>query len=93
MEAVKRKLLPIGIENFEQMITDNYYYLDKTLMIKDLLDRGGYVNLFTRPRRFGKSLNISMLQHFFDNLMSDQAHLFNGLAISKVNGYLHPWLL
>ena len=83
MKEVKRKLLPIGIENFEQMITNNYYYIDKTLMIRDLLDRGGYVNLFTRPRRFGKSLNISMLQYFFDHLVADKAHIFNELAISN----------
>jgi len=84
MEDVQTKKIPIGIEDFEQMITNNYYYVDKTLMIKDLLDKGGYVNLFTRPRRFGKSLNISMLQYFFDNLMADKASIFDGLNISKV---------
>ena len=75
--------LPIGVEFFDDMIEKGYYYVDKTLLIKDLLDTGGAVNLFTRPRRFGKSLNISMLQHFFDNLMADKAQLFDGLAISQ----------
>ena len=84
MEEISRKALPIGVEEFDDMIKD-YYYVDKTLLIKDILDKKGKVNLFTRPRRFGKSLNISMLQHFFDNLMADQAHLFNGLDISKVS--------
>ena len=78
-----RLKLPIGIEYFEKMIVNNYYYVDKTLMIKELIDKGGEVNLFTRPRRFGKSLNISMLQHFFDNLMADKSFVFDGLNISK----------
>jgi len=77
--------IPIGIEDFEAMIVKGYYYVDKTLMIKDLLDKKGYVNLFTRPRRFGKSLNISMLQYFFDNLLGDKASIFAGLNISKAD--------
>ena len=79
----KLKPLPIGVEFFDDMIEKGYYYVDKTLLIKDLLDTGGAVNLFTRPRRFGKSLNISMLQHFFDNLMADKVQLFDGLNISQ----------
>ena len=75
------RALPIGVENFEKMITKNYYYVDKTLMIKELLDKLGDVNLFTRPRRFGKSLNISMLQYFFDNQLVDKKDIFNGLKI------------
>ena len=85
MEEVRKKALPIGVEDFELMIADNYYYADKTLMIKEILDKRGYVNLFTRPRRFGKSLNISMLQHFFDNLLEDKSHVFDGLNISCVD--------
>ena len=54
-----QKKLPIGIENFEDMIKENYYYVDKTGLIKQLLNEHGLVNLFTRPRRFGKSLNMS----------------------------------
>ena len=61
-----RKKLPIGIENFETMIREDYYYVDKTGLIADLLNAGGLVTLFTRPRRFGKSLNMSMLEQFFD---------------------------
>jgi len=80
---MKYKALPIGVENFEQMVEkeQNYYYVDKTLMIRDLLDKGGYVNLFTRPRRFGKSLSISMIQYFFDKQMIDKKHAFDGLKI------------
>jgi len=73
--------LPIGIENFEKMIKEGYYYIDKTLLIKELLDKKAEVNLFTRPRRFGKSLNISMLQYFFDNTLKEKAFLFDGLKI------------
>ena len=78
-----KKALPIGIEFFDDMIINDYYYVDKTLLIRDVLDKKGSVNLFTRPRRFGKSLNISMLQCFFDNLMADKASLFDGLNISQ----------
>ena len=76
-----QKKLPIGIENFEDMIKENYYYVDKTGRIKQLLNEHGLVNLFTRPRRFGKSLNMSMLKYFFE-IGNDQA-IFEGLEISK----------
>ena len=59
------KPLPIGVDDFKKLIDENYYYVDKTLLIKELLDNKGEVNLFTRPRRFGKTLNMSMLQYFF----------------------------
>ena len=81
--STMKKALPIGVEFFDDMIVNDYYYVDKTLLIKDILDKKGSVNLFTRPRRFGKSLNISMLQCFFDNLMADKASLFDGLNISQ----------
>ena len=77
------KPLPVGVDNFEKMITEDYYYVDKTLFIKDTLDVKGEVTLFTRPRRFGKSLNISMLQYFFDNTLKEHAHIFDGLLKSK----------
>lgn len=78
----KRKLkLPIGIENFEKLRTEGFYYIDKTAMIKELLENWGEVNLFTRPRRFGKSLNMSMLKYFFD-LNTDKS-IFDGLKISQ----------
>lgn len=62
-----KKVIPIGIDNFKEIITGGYYYVDKTLLIKELLDLTVKVNLFTRPRRFGKTLNLSMLQAFFEN--------------------------
>jgi hypothetical protein len=77
---LEAKPLPIGIEDFERVIHDNYYYVDKTLFIRELLDRKALVNLFTRPRRFGKSLNLSMLQHFFE-ISQDSTSLFKKLKI------------
>lgn len=58
--------LPIGVESFEEIRTDGFYYVDKTKLIEELLNQWGKVNLFTRPRRFGKSLNMSMLRSFFE---------------------------
>ena len=58
--------LPMGIEDFQEMRTSGYYYIDKTGMIRDLLENMGKVTLFTRPRRFGKTLNMSMLKYFFE---------------------------
>ena len=78
---MKFKPLPIGIDSFERIINDEYYYVDKTLFIKELLDYKGGVNLFTRPRRFGKTLNISMLQYFFEKTEKDNSYLFEGLKI------------
>lgn len=77
----EKKRLPVGLENFEQIINDNYYYVDKTDLISELLRNGGMVNLFTRPRRFGKTLNMSMLEQFF-SIERDQS-IFDGLEISK----------
>ena len=77
----EKKRLPIGLENFEQIIKENYYYVDKTGLISELLRNGGMVNLFTRPRRFGKTLNMSMLEHFF-SIEGDRS-IFEGLKISK----------
>ena len=78
---MEKKKLPVGIENFEELIENNYYYVDKTLLIKDIINTGGKVTLFTRPRRFGKSLNMSMLEKFF-NVEGDKS-IFDGLEISK----------
>ena len=61
-----KKALPIGVDNFKKIIESGYYYVDKTMMIKELLDLKREVNLFTRPRRFGKTLNLSMLRYFLD---------------------------
>ena len=73
--------LPIGVENFEEIITKGYYYVDKTLLIKDLIDLRAKVNLFTRPRRFGKTLNMSMLRYFFEKSDKDRSRLFAGTKI------------
>ena len=56
--------IPIGVENFKRLVDEDYYFADKTLLIKDLLDTKAAVSLFTRPRRFGKTLNMSMLRYF-----------------------------
>ena len=78
---IVRKKLPIGIENFEEFFSEDFYYVDKTLFIKELLQNWGKVNLFTRPRRFGKTLNMSMLKCFFE-IGRDPA-LFDGLKIAQ----------
>ena len=86
-EAVMAKHpLPIGIDNFEKLITNDYYYVDKTLLIKDLLDHKGEANLFARPGQFGKTLNMSMIRCFFENTGDEERNkrnqeLFSGLKI------------
>ena len=86
---MEHKPLPIGVDNFEKLITRGYYFVDKTMFIKELLDKKGDVNLFTRPRRFGKTLNMSMLQYFFEDSRKengeklDHAYLFEGLQIME----------
>lgn len=65
------KPLPIGIDNFQMLITRGYYFIDKSLLIKDLIDNKASVNLFTRPRRFGKTLNISMFQYYFEDMRDE----------------------
>ena len=76
----KETKLPIGIENFEKIRNEGFYYVDKTGLIRELLDNWGEVNLFTRPRRFGKSLNMSMLKYFFE--YGCDSTLFDGLKIA-----------
>ena len=76
-----KKKLPVGIEDFEEIRTEGFYYIDKTGLIRDLLNNWGKVNLFTRPRRFGKTLNMSMMKNFFE-IGADKT-LFDGLTISK----------
>ena len=73
--------LPIGLDSFEKIRTNDFYYVDKTLFIKELLENWGEVNQFTRPRRFGKSLNMSMLKSFFE--VGGDPALFDGLKISR----------
>ena len=88
-EMRDKKPLPIGIDDFKTIIEDDYYYADKTKMIESLLDDGAGVTLFTRPRRFGKTLNMSMLNYFF-NLKNKEENrkLFENLYISK-NKYMN----
>ena len=75
--------LPIGEEDFKEIITKNYYYVDKTLFMKELIELHGKVNLFTRPRRWGKTLNISTLKYFFEKTKEDNSFLFKHLKIYK----------
>ncbi len=79
---MKHKPLPIGVEDFKRLVDNGYYFVDKTLMIKELLENKETVNLFTRPRRFGKTLNMSMLQRFFEATEKSNAYLFDGLKIA-----------
>ncbi len=83
-----KKPLPIGVDNFKKMIADGYYYIDKTMFIKELVDLKGEVNLFTRPRRFGKTLNLSMLRYFFEDTGNKEGNeqnkaLFQGMKIME----------
>src|SRR3712207_2057591 len=78
------KLLPIGITDFSKIIQNEYYYIDKTDLIAEILQYGVEVTLFTRPRRFGKTLNMSMLQYFWDIQNAEESRkLFRGLKIEN----------
>ena len=83
---MKRQIL-LGVESFSKIVINNYFYVDKTLFVKELLENRGEVTLVTRPRRFGKTMNMSMLRHFFD-VTEDNSALFHGLKIAE-----HPDLL
>ena len=85
---MKHKPLPIGVEDFKRLVDNEYYFVDKTLMIKELLENKESVNLFTRPRRFGKTLNMSMLQRFFEATEKSNAYLFDGLKIAAYPKYM-----
>ena len=87
-ENMKHKPLPIGVEDFKRLVDNGYYFVDKTLMIKELLENKETVNLFTRPRRFGKTLNMSMLQRFFEATEKSNAYLFDGLKIAAYPEYM-----
>ena len=78
----EKKKLPVGIDNFEKIIKNNFYYVDKTEMIHSLIQNWSEVNLITRPRRFGKTLNMNMLQTFFE--IGTDPTVFDGLKISEV---------
>lgn len=84
-----RKPLSIGVEDYKKIIDKPFYYVDKTLMIKEILDKGGAINLFTRPRRFGKTLALSMIKTFFEvntdenGTVIDNSHYFDGMKIMQ----------
>lgn len=86
---MNQKKLPIGIEFYKEMVEKNYFYVDKTLLIKEIFDKGGKVNLFTRPRRFGKTLALTMLRAFLEQerdvsgQIKDNAHYFDGMKIME----------
>ena len=79
----KQKKLPIGIDSFEKLRHTGCYYVDKTGLIRELLDDACEVNLFTRPRRFGKSLNLDMLKNFFE--IGADPGLFEGLSVQSIS--------
>ena len=90
------KPLPIGVDDFKDIITKEYYYVDKTLFMKELLDKKGVVNLFMRPRRFGKTLSLSMVKYYFEMAYDfqgnaiDISYLFEKLKISQAgSAYQH----
>ena len=83
--------MPIGKSDFAKVRTAGDYYIDKTMLIEQITASGAEVTLFTRPRRFGKSLNMSMLQHFFD-IREKSELLFEGLAISKNKTLCDSWM-
>lgn len=84
MEGAVMKKIPIGVEDFKEIIRDNFYYIDKTQHIEEILNDGSKVKLFTRPRRFGKTLNMSTLKYFFDMKNAEEnRQLFKGLNIEK----------
>lgn len=87
---MEMKKLPIGIEFFDNFKKDNFYYVDKTGFIRELMDTRGSVNLFTRPRRFGKSLNMDMLKTFFE--IGTNQEYFEGLEISKEKGFCERYM-
>ena len=76
------KKIPTGIKSFRKLREENYYFVDKTLMIKDFLERGSEVTLITRPRRFGKTINMSMMSEFFD-ITKDSKEIFKGTKIME----------
>ena len=86
-----RLRLPVGIDSFEKLRKGNYYYVDKTALIEQALEKGSEVTLFTRPRRFGKTMAMSMLNSFLD-IRKDSRELFEGLEISKETAICERWM-
>ncbi len=88
---MKKVKIPVGLENFSEIRTDGCYYFDKTYFIKELYEESFKVNLITRPRRFGKTLTMSMLRYFFD-IRLDSRELFEGLEISNYRNICQEWM-
>ena len=84
--------IPIGIEDFKEIIDKGYCFIDKTMIIKDILDSGSKVTLFTRPRRFGKTLNMSMLRRYFEKTEDDNSYLFDELKIAGADEKYHEYM-
>ena len=82
-----KKTLKIGCSNFKTIIEDNSYFVDKTKLIKDFFENSSYTLLIPRPKRFGKTLNLSMIEHFFDINKKDSAKLFDEFEISKKKNF------
>lgn len=78
-----KKKLPIGLSDFKRIIEENYYYVDKSLLIKEIIDDPSLVLLIPRPRHFGKTLNLSTLRYFFEKTGADTGYLFRDLAIGR----------
>ena len=83
---MQTKIVPVGLEDYKKIIDGNYYYVDKTLLIRKLRDAGGEANLFLRPRRFGKTLTLSMLKYFYEDTGNTEQNaanhaLFDGMKI------------
>ncbi len=81
------KKLPVGLSDFKKLIEENYYYIDKTKFIKDVINSSSEILLFPRPRRFGKTLNLSMLRYFFEKTDKNPGRLFKGLEIEKIKPF------
>ena len=81
------KNLPIGISDFKKVIEKNYYYVDKTLLVQEVIESSADILLLPRPRRFGKTLNMSMLKYFFENTEQSHAHLFENTNIWQYGEY------
>src|SRR5271157_5575816 len=77
------KNIALGINDFKMIVEGNYAFVDKTLMIKEFFQYGSHVTLTPRPRRFGKTMNLSMLRYFCEKMENSNAHLFNGLKVSQ----------
>ena len=89
---MKKYFMPVGNTDFGEIRKSGLYYIDKTMLIDQLVDKNkAKVTLFTRPRRFGKTLNMSMLEHFFD-IRKDSREIFEGLEISENTALCGEWL-